>query len=101
MKTLQYIGPYQKNETITIDLPLTYRILQIGVEHLHSTPIAAYENGDKVLSSMFKIDDEEYVIVDNDILEFQGLYQYKMILTFLQNVDEYTIIDLVFKDIDE
>ena len=39
--------------------------------------------------------------MDNDILEFQGLYQSNMTLKFLQDVDKYTIIDLVFKDVDE
>ena len=101
MKTFQYIGPYKKDQTISVELPDTHKILQIGVEHLHSTPIAAYENGDSPLTPLFKIDNHEYVIVDNDILEFQGLFQSTMLLTFLKNVDEYTIIDLVFKDIDE
>ena len=101
MRTIQYYGPFSAGSTRTIELNTAHRILQIGIEHPHSIPISIYENNGHRIKTSFLIDDKEYAIMDNDILEFDGLFQRKMTIKFLEDVDEYTIISLCFKDVDE
>lgn len=108
MKTIQYYGPFAVGETRTINLNTTYRILQIGIERPLSVPITVYQNYYNfvnspvgTLSALVDIDGTEYVINEHDVLEFNGLYQRVMKITFLTPVDKYTIIDLAFKDVDE
>lgn len=108
MKTIQYYGPFQVGETRKINLNTTYKILQVGIERPLSIPITVYQNyynnvnsQQGELSALIDIDGTEYVINEKDILEYNGLYQSVMTLTFLSPVDKYTIVDIAFKDVDE
>ena len=124
MKTIQYRGPFQVGETLNINLRSTYKILQIGMERPLSIPITVYQNyynyvkeqnegiepTNVGLQALLEIEyrnsqniliKNSFVINENDILEFNGLYQSEIKIRFLSTVDKYTIIDLAFKDVDE
>lgn len=101
MKTLQYVGPFKAGETLSVSLDSVYRILQIGIEHPNSIPIGEYQNNSTNIKTIIDIDGQQYYINDCDILEYNGLYQQNMTITFLEDLDAYTVIDLIFKDVDE
>ena len=102
MYSLQLRGPYPAGHTETITLSTVYRILQVGVEHAHSTPLARYYlNNDNNIKTHITIDGMKYAIMENDILELDNMYQYKVIFEFPQGIDEYTIIDIAFIDVDD
>ena len=100
-----YYGPFYANQAIDISLETVYKILQVGVETLHSTPMSFYTTTDtyqgSAVPARIKIDDMTYAIMDNDILEFDNLNQSKMRIEFLKDFNPYTVINLVYKDVDE
>ena len=101
MQTFQYYGPFKEKEYLPINLSAVYRIVQIGIENRHSIPIRCYENNKINIKPIISIDGIEYAVMDNDILEFSGLYQKNSVFQILRDLDEYTIIDIAFKDVDE
>lgn len=104
MEIKHFYGPYSQGQSEEVTLSNVYKILQIGIERPHSLPIAYYTATDTypgdVVRPTLSIDGVSYSIMDNDIIEFNGLYQSKIKVTFLKNVDEYTIITLAFMDVD-
>lgn len=116
MQSIQLIGPFKAglNNQIKIELSSIYKILKIGMERPLSLPIGVYANMQdsersnlnrpviQITSTQGNLDSRyQYLISDREILEYDGLFQSIMYITFLQNWDEYGIIDLVFKDMDE
>ena len=101
MQSIQFVGPYSAGTGETVFLTSLYKILQIGIEHIHSIPIREYENSEIQIQTIINIDGNEYAVCDKDILEIPGLYQSSLKFTFLTDVDEYTIIDMAFKDVSD
>ena len=102
MYSRQLRGPFIQGQTQTISLNTVYKILKIGIEYPYSIPIQRYQLAeDSNLAIHIAIDGEKYMICDNNILEIDNLYQSSITLTFLQNLDEYAIVDLTFIDADD
>lgn len=101
MQSIQYVGPFDAGTSKQITLTAVYKILQIGIEHQHSIPIQEYENIEQVPKVTLVVDGKQFTVCDNDILEFQDLYQSTARINFPYGLDAYTIIDLAFKDIEE
>ena len=100
MYSRQLRGPFSVGQQVTVELNTVYRIMKLGVERPHSTPIPRYYlNGDS-FEIYLTIDGERYTLTEADILEVDGLYQYSITIGFPRGADEYTIIDLTFMDID-
>ena len=100
------------------------KYVHIGIELPHSQPRFlydynyAYEDGrivpreddiqpdyhinDSALTSVFLLDGEEFVMQNNDILEFDKLFQTSQpVIRFKRAVDEYAIITIAYLDIDD
>jgi hypothetical protein len=102
MYSLQVKGPKRAGQKETIHLSNVYKILKIGINRPYCIPIGQYyATEDFDIRPQIAIDGVTYAIMDNDILEYEGLYQSEMELQFLTNIDAFTVIDLVFIDVDD
>lgn len=107
MKFDQFIGPFTSNVTFNKN-NVTY--LQIGVERPHSAPISELlEENNKVQwpiviginrnSKEHDFTEKDYVIFNNDILEFE-LNHETVDVTIYENNNPYLIINVAYQDAD-
>lgn len=97
MRITQLVGPFTANTTYTCPVPSgRYRFIQIGLQVPQAPPMSEVDLS-RMNKFILSIDGREFKINANDILEFVDLGQNSNItITPLQDMDEYTIIDVAY-----
>ena len=92
MELIQFVGPFSQGQRKTV----TGNIKHIGIQIPDRQPIEI--NDKAVLSPDLSINNIEYKINKNDILEFDNLSIGSMSFTFLKNLPKETIIDIAVEE---
>ena len=98
MKLVQYSGPFNANETITIPAEYGTTYVHIGVQVPYRYPIA---HTDERLSADLEIgsssaDYKSFRINDRGILEFEDITNASMHVKFLKNLPMESIVDIAY-----
>lgn len=100
MKLLQYVGPFSKNQTITIPARTDYVYTHIGIQIPKRQPIGAVPETSLPLSTHpvdVRINNIDYR-VSHGLLEFDGLASLRWEIEFLEAMPDGTIIDILYND---
>lgn len=102
MRISQLHGPLKSNVQYTCDVPTgRYLYTCIGIQTPQTPPLTEVDLDD-MTTFLIGLDNKEFRINANDILEFHNLgYTSNITITPLQDVDEYTIIDIAYTAITE
>lgn len=109
MKVVQAMGPFfvEEEKPISFNVPESgVKYIKIGIQAPHASPLEAFLLGQqedppnfKNYMIKFKIDNKEFIINGNGILEFEDLDNSRVFeIQPLQDMDAYTIIDIAFID---
>lgn len=91
MKTAQLLGPFTKGTTYEFDIH-NAAYVKIGIELGKQLPLALDSTGADII-----INEVEYRISDNCILEWDSFTDGYLSFRPLQNLDRYTIIDVAYE----
>lgn len=94
MKLVQYIGPFQSGEQLTIPTQTGYSYVQIGIQIPFRQPVSLITDGP--LSIDMEINGVGYRINDSCILEFDELNEISIDITFMRDLPWETIIDVMY-----
>ena len=93
MKLIQYKGPFQIGDTISVKAQQNYKYVHIGIQIPNRQPIAYIKNS---LPVDMEINGNIYRVNDTGVLEFDDLAEIAWEIRFLQNVPMETIIDIAY-----
>lgn len=113
MKLVQYKGPFYQGSTITIPPQINYTYVHIGIQtpkvQPMTIPITKISNdGKKMIKTSeyraveplkltkIKINNKDYIINENSILEFDDLAEIEWVIRFEHSFPPETIIDVVW-----
>lgn len=94
MKLVQYIGPFQSGEQLTIPTQTGYSYVQIGIQIPFRQPVSLITDGPLPID--MEINGVGYRINDSCILEFDELNEISINITFMRDLPWETIIDVMY-----
>lgn len=100
MRITQLTGPFTKNTTYSCPIPAgRFNYIHVGIEAPQVPPMSEVTL-DKMISVIINLDNKEFKINSNDILEFTDISTTSITITPQQDMDKYTIIQVAYAAIE-
>lgn len=99
MEVKQFKGPFYTGGTITSEARYDYEIVHMGIQIPRRQPISSYTK--YAYPPDLEINGMGFAVNENGILEFDGMAEVEFTVKFLKNLPPETLIDIVYKAVEE